>query len=192
MPQEKPCFHSQSTPLLLLPHKPFPTLSSSSCFPSNRHTGLVHYYSPGFTKTRIIALLSVSAEVGGDRGQGEGEGGKSKRHLMIEKNKSLLCFFVFGCVYKHILPDSCMHELFSLLALTEKSSREQSWFSPQYRNLLSFVGFWIHHLPFIKSTEVVHSITSFKLLSVPIYHWQSISSMKMGTMLDFFFCVGSF
>lgn len=66
--QEKPCFHSQSAPpFLSLPLPPSLTLlSPSSRFPSNRHTSLVHYYSPGFTKTRIIALLSttVSREAG--------------------------------------------------------------------------------------------------------------------------------
>lgn len=73
VPQEKPCFRSQSTPS----SSPFPTnpslLSlSSSRFPSNKHTGSVHYYSPGFTWTRIIALLSTT--VSGEAGEREWRG----------------------------------------------------------------------------------------------------------------------
>lgn len=186
--KKSPVF-TQSTPPTPLP--PYPqTLRSLSLsfsrFPSNRHTGLVHYYSPGFTKTRIIALLSttVSGEARGGGIGGQGEEGKSKRYLMIEKNKSLL-FSVLGHVYKHILPDSCMYAWVVLSSGWQKNLQgEYSWFSPQWRNLLSFVWFWIHPLPFIDSAEIIHSITAFKLLSALIY-WQIISSMKMGTVLDF-------
>lgn len=95
VPQEKPCFHSQSTPLLLPPLPSHPSLPSSSCFPSNRHTDSVHYYSPGSTKTRIIALLSttVSGEAGGgEEDRGKEKKGKAKDILGRKKNISPLCF----------------------------------------------------------------------------------------------------
>lgn len=95
LPQEKPCFHSQSTPTSSSsssssctssfpsnPSLPLPlSLSlSSSCFPSNKHTGSVHYYSPGFTKTRIIALLptTVSGEAGRQEGREKERKGKAR------------------------------------------------------------------------------------------------------------------
>lgn len=89
-----PGFHSQSA-LLFLP----PTLSQK------RHTGWVHYYSPGLTGNRIIAPLSTAVSGGGGGGRVQG---RSKRRLMIDKNKLSVLFSVSGCACTNLLRVACM------------------------------------------------------------------------------------
>lgn len=106
--KKTPFFHSQSTPPPFPTNPSLPSLSSSS-FPSNKHTGSVHYYSAGFTWTRIIALLltTVSGEAGGGREHGEGEGREMQETSLIEKNKSPLCFLCSNIYYQTAACMSC-------------------------------------------------------------------------------------
>lgn len=178
VPQEKPCFRSQSTPPTtppsssFSPSSPFPTNPSlrslsSSCFPSNKHTGCVHYYSPGFTWTRIIAPLATTVSGGGG---GELEG-KRTRCLMIEEHKSQMCFL---CPNIHHQTAACV-VLCYLWPLAEKSSSS----AVGTKALFPFVGMWIHHLLLIKPSEVVQSLSA-------LIDSQRISSVKIGKGLHFY------
>lgn len=157
------------------PSSPFPTNPSlrslsSSCFPSNKHTGCVHYYSPGFTWTRIVAPLAttVSGEAGGGKRDVEG---KRTRCLMIEEHKSPMCFL---CPNIHHPTAACV-VLCYLLPLAGKSSSS----AIGTKELFPFVGLWIHHLLLIKPSEVVQSLSA-------LIDSQRISSVKMGEGLHFY------
>lgn len=115
------------------PSSSFPTNPSlpSCCLPlafpqTSTQTRFITIHQVSLSHASLLCSLQLCQERRGRGGQGEGRRREKQETSYDRKEYITIVLSVSGCVYKHILPDSCMHELFSLPPLTEKSSGEQS------------------------------------------------------------------
>ncbi len=92
-----------SLPFLCLPLA-FPQINTQPRFITIHQVSLRH--------ASLLCSLQLCRERRGRGGQGEGAEGKSKRHLMIEKNKSPLCF---------LCPDVCTNIYYQTAACMSSS-----------------------------------------------------------------------